>query len=260
MLMRRLLAVVLVSVAAPALAQVQSRPSDPPIVTAENDPWFARGDPIQFGGNTYIRAGAAVFFDGNRMVRSGSFDGVPLYVDTTLEPYSVVFVPVGRRLMQPYERPRTGELAGTTGSRPPSFPVSALPSGWTPPMAGSAPTGLGTVPVPEESQDVIPVSPRAVRTTDQQTPAAEPRDGSPAPAPSAPPLTPAAIQQAREKIWIEYRGERWIPAGPAIQVENSGLVQSGEYAGFPVFTYAGQPDRIFLPSLGGLAAPYQLKR
>jgi hypothetical protein len=145
--MRRLLAVVLVSVAAPALAQVQSRPSDPPIVTAENDPWFARGDPIQFGGNTYLRAGAAVFFDGNRMVRSGSFDGVPLYVDTNLEPYSVVFVPVGRGLMQPYERPRTGELAGTTGSRPPSFPVSALPSRWIPPMAASAPTGLGTVPV-----------------------------------------------------------------------------------------------------------------
>ena len=257
--MRRFLAIVLVSVAAPVLAQVQSRPSDPPTVTAENDPWFARGEPIQFAGNTYIQAGAAVFFDGNRMVRSGNFNGVPLYVDTTLEPYSVVFVPLGRGLMQPYERPRTGELAGTTGNRAPSFPVSALPSGWTPPMAPSAPTGLGPVLAPEDSQDVIPESPLGVRTADLQASSATP-EASPAPRPSAPPLTPAEIQKTREKVWIEYRGERWIPAGPAIPVENSGLVQSGQYAGFPVFSYTGQPDRIFLPSLGGLVAPYQLKR
>ena len=64
-----------------------------------------------------------MFFNGNTMVRTGHYNGVPLYADATLEPYSIVYVPIGRGLMQPYERPRRGDLAGTTGSRPPSFPV-----------------------------------------------------------------------------------------------------------------------------------------
>ena len=59
---------------------------------------------IQFAGDLYYPAGAAVFFDGNTMVRSGHYNGVPLYTDTTLEPYSVVYVPLERGLMQPYER------------------------------------------------------------------------------------------------------------------------------------------------------------
>src|SRR5688572_33397323 len=56
------------------------------------------------------------------MVRVGHYNGVPLYADTTLEPHSIVFVPVGRGQMQPYERLRAGDLAGTSGSRLPSFP------------------------------------------------------------------------------------------------------------------------------------------
>ncbi len=259
--MRWFLALVLACVAVPAQAQTQNLPSDAPVVTAENDTWFSRGDPVQFAGHTYLQAGAAVFFDGNRMVRSGNFNGVPLYVDTTLEPYSVVFVPVGRGLMQPYERPRTGDLAGTTGSRAPSFPVSALPTGWTPPMAPSAPTGLGPVVDTGEAREPEIIETQAgLANALPPGAAAVPQKASPAPRAPAPPLTPAEIQKAREKVWIEYRGERWIPAGPAIPIENSGLVQSGEYAGFPVFSYTGQSERVFLPSLGGLVAPYQLKR
>jgi hypothetical protein len=78
--------------------------------------------------------------------------------------------------------------------------------------------------------------------------------------PLAPPPTPAEMQRVRERVWVEYRGARWIPAGPAIPIENSGLVKTGEYAGFPVFSYSGQDERIFLPALPGLVAPYQLKR
>jgi hypothetical protein len=127
-----LLLLVLIS-AAPAMAQVQSRPADAPIVTADNDPWYIAREPIQFAGDVYYPAGAAVFFDGNKMVRSGNFDGVPLYSDTTIEPYSVVYVPVSRGLMQPYERLRQGNLAGTTGSRAPSFPVRVTATSSTPP-------------------------------------------------------------------------------------------------------------------------------
>ena len=90
----RLLGVALaLLLAAPAAAQVQSRPTDPPIVTAENESWYRLGEPLQFAGDLYYRAGPTVFFDGNTMVRTGYYNGVPLYADTTLEPYSVVFVP-----------------------------------------------------------------------------------------------------------------------------------------------------------------------
>src|SRR5207245_7484098 len=47
----------------------------------------------------------------------------PLYVDATLQPGSMVYVPIGGRVMRPYERKRYGELAGTTGSRTPWYPI-----------------------------------------------------------------------------------------------------------------------------------------
>ena len=115
--MRWLLVVGFLLGALPASSQVVSRRSDPPIVTAENDSWYRLREPVLFGGQAYYPAGATVFFNGNTMVRTGQYNGVPLYADTTVEPYSVVLVPVGRGLMQPYERPRRGDLAGTTGSR-----------------------------------------------------------------------------------------------------------------------------------------------
>src|SRR5690242_16675503 len=102
--MRRLIFVFAVLIAAPAAAQIQSRPSDAPIVTADHDQWYLRGEPVQFAGDEYYAGGPAVFFNGNTMVRSGHFNGVPLYTDTTVEPYSIVYVPLSGGLMQPYER------------------------------------------------------------------------------------------------------------------------------------------------------------
>src|SRR5262245_37054388 len=105
-----------------ASAQVYQFPTPVPQVTAANADWQIRGAPIFYAGDFYYPAGPTVFFDGNVMVRSGVYEGIPLYADSTLEPYSVVFVPIGRNLLRPYERRRSGVLAGTTGSRPPSFP------------------------------------------------------------------------------------------------------------------------------------------
>jgi len=260
-MLRSLPLVVLVLLSASgSSAQVQSRPADPPIVTAEHEPWYVNGDPVQFAGSVYFRAGAALFFDGNRMVRAGSFNGVPLYTDTTLEPFSLVFVPIGRGLMQPYERPRSGDLAGTVGSRAPSFPVSALPpSGWSPPMAPIAPTNLEPVPLGESV--ALPIG-RLTRASGNVEPADAPNEEGETVRPSYPAATPADIQSVRERVWVEFRGEKWIPAGPAIPLANSGLVKTGEYAGFPVYAAQGNSSetRIFLPAIAGLVAPYDLKR
>src|SRR5688572_7846853 len=110
--MRCLAAVVFLSIALPVSAQIVSRPTEPPIVTAENDAWYRLREPVLLAGEAYYPAGATVFFNGNVMVRTGHYNGVPLYADTTLEPYSILFVPIGGGLMQPYERVRQGELAG----------------------------------------------------------------------------------------------------------------------------------------------------
>src|SRR5688572_21157906 len=121
--MRVLLLLATLTIAAPAGAQVQSRPTDPPLVTAAAESWYQLREPLQFAGELYYPAGATVFFNGNHMVRTGHYNGVPLYADTTVEPYSIVLVPISRGTLQPYERRRNGDLAGTTGSRAPSFPV-----------------------------------------------------------------------------------------------------------------------------------------
>ena len=76
-------------------------------MTAANESWYQLREPVQFAGDLYYPAGATVFFNGNHMVRTGHYNGVPLYADTTVEPYSVVLVPVSRGLLQPYERRRT---------------------------------------------------------------------------------------------------------------------------------------------------------
>lgn len=142
--MRQMSAVVvlLVVFAAPAAAQIQSRPTDPPLVTAVNESWYQLREPVQFAGELYYPAGASVFFNGNVMVRTGHYNGIPLYADTTVEPFSIVLVPVSRGLMQPYERLRRGDLAGTTGSRAPSFPVRPTPDTIGLPMAAVSPTAL----------------------------------------------------------------------------------------------------------------------
>src|SRR3954466_13805687 len=89
-------------------AQVYQLPTPAPQVTANAAAWTLSGQPIFYAGAFYYPTGPTVFFDGFVMVRTGTYDGVPLYADTTLEPFSVVFVPLGGRVMRPYERLRTG--------------------------------------------------------------------------------------------------------------------------------------------------------
>jgi hypothetical protein len=67
-----------------------------------------------------------VYFDGKLMTPVSEYQGVP--EDSTLSAFSLIYVPIGGNLMRPYERRRSGELAGTTGSRTPSWPVQTKTS------------------------------------------------------------------------------------------------------------------------------------
>lgn len=215
----------------PAFAQVNSRPTDPPIVSAENDSWYRRGEPVVVSGEFYYPAGPTTFFNGNVMVRVGHYNGVPLYANTTLEPHSIVLVPVGRNLMQPYERPRTGDLAGTTGSRLPSFPG----------RGDSLPRDVPSIETPA-------IVPQPVGTTGVEI---------------VPPVMPAALRGkpfTYDSVSVQFMGEKWVMAGPSVEMP-SGLLQIAEYKGFPVYARQGQQnERIYLPLTTGRVAPFTPRR
>lgn len=242
--------IVMLLTAGPAAAQIQTRPTDPPLITAVNESWYQLREPILFAGELYYRGGAAVFFDGNTMVRSGYYNGVPLYMDTTVEPYSVILVPVRLGVLQPYERLRRGDLAGTTASRTPSYPVRATAERQSFPQTATAPTDeprpLGAIPSSEAS---FPPRPSAsIGTSGAQ---------APAPARSGAPMVSIVRPENNQGLWIHYQGMKWVSAGSAVPLRASDFRAIGQYEGFPVFVRQNEDRTIYLPTRAGLVAPYK---
>jgi hypothetical protein len=239
-------------------AQVQSRPTDPPLVTAANESWYLLREPIDFAGDRYFPAGAAVFFNGHAMVRSGHYNGVPLYTDTTVEPYSIVLVPVTRGMMQPYEKLRAGDLAGTTGSRPPSFPgriSSDTTTSRGTPMAPGAPTA------PPQTVGAIGVftpEPLRLAGTSGTVVVSESPVGTAGRVVAAPPVVSLRRPENNDGIWVMFRGQRWINRGAAVPL-GPAFTQIGERAGYPVYARAGEDGTIYVPTVPGIVAPYRRK-
>lgn len=271
--MFRKAAVLMLLTAAPAAAQVQSRPTDPPLVTAANESWYQLREPVQFAGDIYLPAGATVFFDRNTMVRTGHYNGVPLYADTTLEPFSIVYVPISRGLMQPYERRRQGDMAGTTASRTPSYPVRMG-------------TVAGVLPQTAIAPSAVPLTIGAISAFSPEPSAIEPMTAPVAPRPAAAiapvqplvtatsavgttgrvmrrqdlvPIVSMRQPESNDGLWVQFAGERWVSAGAAVPLRAAEFRRVGEYAGFPVFIRSGEDNRIYLPTRAGLVAPYRLK-
>lgn len=257
--MRYLVALFILGVTASgAYAQVQSRPTDPPVVTAENEAWYQLREPVQFAGEVYFPAGAVTFFNGNTMVRTGHYNGIPLYADTTIEPYSIVYVPIGRGLLQPYERQRRGELAGTTGSRTPAFPVRTIPESGRP-IAGAAapptapPLPIGAVPAFTPEAGAVGTTGRVAADRPVGTGGVV---ATPARRVSIGPRRPTS----NDGVWLEYMDEKWVSAGRAVPLRSHEFMQIGEYAGHPVFVRNGlREEVIYIPTVAGMVAPYKLK-
>src|SRR5262245_19864105 len=81
-------------------------------VTAQSAVWQVNDEPIILNGLVYTPTRETTFFDPNIMTQTGVYRGVPTYSDVTLEPHSVIFVPVGRFMMRRYER--SGEASAWT--------------------------------------------------------------------------------------------------------------------------------------------------
>jgi hypothetical protein len=269
--MRSILAVCLLALtAAPAAAQMFSRPTDAPLISAAAESWYLLREPIQYAGELYYPAGSSVYFNGNQMVRTGHFNGVPLYADATRDPYSVVYVPIGGRQLQPYERRRRGDLAGSVGTTLPSFPVSLLPDAPAVSMAAIAPTNLplsvGAINAfsPEVTPPVVfvPAVATAPAATCSCAPAAALAEPVAAVVPPLPTDRVAVLSVRRpdnnDGVWIRYGGATWVSTGVA-EPRTTAFTQVGEHAGFAVFRKADGGDVIYLQSREGVVAPYRRK-
>jgi hypothetical protein len=281
-------------------AQVDMQPTPPPRVSAASEEWYVNRVPIVIDGDNYYFAGAVRPFNGDEMVRSGFFGSIPIYVDVTIEPFSVVYVPIGGGLLQPYERKRTGQIAGTEGSRTPSFPVQLAPLDffYALPLQAASP-GIGplggtvnqlavrrVVPVfgddegPPPEPVVGPSGPLfgPVGPSGQLGPSVPVGPSGPIDASSLPPgfagtsgqqtwnpwsgyLATAVPPTNNDGVWISWEGKTWVNDGRAVPFEEAQFKTLGGRYGFPVFAaVSGPPGIIYYPSRDGFVAPYRVKR
>jgi hypothetical protein len=250
------------SVVVPAGAQISSWPTDPPVVTAENQAWYLSGEPIAFGGGIFYPTGPITHFVRNEMVPAGAFDNVTIYVRTTIERGSIIYVPLAGGVVRPYERRRTGDLAGTSGSMAPSFPV-VLPSD---PRAQAEDSAAARVP-----GDILA---RVVNTSSfpgaalQSGPAASPGPdpigtaGMLLSAPARPVATHMETVQrpvGLNGVFVQFDNARWFASGGAVELVPGRFTQIGDYRGFPVYRDQSRPDTIYVALLAGspgLLSPY----
>ncbi len=206
-------------------AQVFNNETPPPAVTAASASWQVNGEPVFYAGAFYDPSGTTQFFDGKVMVRTGVYQGVPLYEDGTRQPYSAVLVPVGGALMRPYVRRTTVDgLAATTG-RAPLTPSDAELLKRRAPEYALVPIGTlgllrnGAQPATDrefQAVGVVSVAP-SQRTSDG--------DG----------------------LWIEYEGARWFSAGRAVDYDPARFEPAGMYRGFQVYRErSGFGNRIYV--------------
>jgi hypothetical protein len=252
-----------------ACAQVYSLPERTPRVTAASVGWQRGGEPLFYAGGLYYPSGPTEYFDGNLMTRTGTIDGVPVYENRTLEPWSVVYVPVGGNLLRPYERRREGSLVGTVGSRTPSFPIqrdgelslrlAKIGDNITAGLEGVAdsdtlelgrPVGTsGRAQWDWPRADVVPAQPPlgslSTRTGATATPAPVIR--------SVP-----RRETTNAGAFIEFDGQRYYTSGKAVVHDPDRFTPSGEARGARVFREAkGQDRTIFVETVpGGSLAPY----
>ena len=230
------------------------QPTPVPLVTAENEAWYRAGEPIAFAGNLYYRAGAAIHFLPNEMVRSGFYRGVPLYSRTTIEPFSVIFVPAGGELMQPYERRRDLDLAGTHGSTAPAISPALAPSVGAPSPGmtqAAAPPVIGTPVLADEPfERTEPAAPAAAATAPSASAV-----GTTGRVPSSVPTRPARIRPGSPNaIYVEFDNARWFSVGLPVSLDARSLTRIGESHGFPVYTTHSGDSTIYIPIAQGVDA------
>ena len=198
-------------------AQVYQFRTPPPDVSAAAAAWQINSEPVMVGGLTYYPTRGFRVFDGQVMAQAGMFEGVPVYADMTIEPYSELYVPLGNGRMRVYERRRERELAGTTGSHVPTFPVaspSVPPSDRLVDTEGAVGTGGSSVPRAVSDSATLSIRTRPRRTSI---------------------ITAVPHTNNASGVWLNFDGARWYSNGPAVSFSPDRFEPMGEYHGFPVY-------------------------
>jgi hypothetical protein len=200
--------------------------SPAPEVTAATAPWQVNDDYIVVQGLVYYPTRETRMFDSQVMTQIDVYEGVPVYADTTREPFTLVYVPLTRSNMRTYERadtPDTPVISGRGRAMPPR----------------TAPT-TGTIDRPLEIERESPADTTFRRRTFESIP--PPHDNS--------------------GVWISFNGRRWFSDGAAVVHMPNRFVQVGTYRGFPVYRDAWTADdRIWIPAvIGGPLTPYGPRR
>jgi hypothetical protein len=238
-------------------AQVYQLPTPAPVITMAEVPRRSPDQPIYYAGGLYYPAGPTEFFDGQIMARTGVIDGLPVYENKTLEPWSVLFVPIGGNLMQPYERRRSGALVGTVGSRTPALPIQrdvelsavgdSLRDGdlvGFPPSTSSRAQWTWPTPAPavEAAPPLGPLAPRTKMT------------GFSVPVIRAVPRR----ETTNAGIYVDFAGAHHYSSGKAVKQDEAKFTRIGELGGAAVFRELGGSEKtIHVAAVAdGLLAPY----
>jgi hypothetical protein len=234
-------------------AQAVRAPEPLPQVNAANVEWQMRGEPIFYASNFYWPSGPTVFFNGAVMVRTGTYEGIPLYADPFLPTYSVVYVPIGANVVRPYVRraPDAGQV-GSAGAPSPTMVLRNVPVAIPEPVvipedpAGLRPVGTAGVIVPRATAggETLPIE----RTRPSQSPR-----------PSRTAIGSVTPPRGKNGIWIPFNGTRYYQSGPAVSYSASRFVPIGSYRGFPVYRDTqGNLEEIFVAAVAnGPLAPYR---
>ena len=183
-------------------------------MTAASAEWQVNSEVMLFAGLVYFPTREIRQFDGQVMTQIGVYQGVPVYADVTLEPYSVVYVPLGSARMRTYERRRDREMAGIPVGRAPSFAV--------------------------QSPSVTAIENSVVNTAGPVTPIPTP-DSATSPEPPHPThIESIPAPHANDGIWLQFNGRRWYSAGAATPFSPDRFTRVGEYHGFPVYQRSEQ--------------------
>ncbi len=209
-------------------AQVYEFRSPPPVIDAAAAAWQVDSQLMLFAGLAYAPTREFRLFDAQVMTQIGVFKGVPIYADPTLEPWSVVYVPVGRDRMRTYSRVR--EVAADARVATDAITV-----------AGAGAIGTASMIVPSAPREAVPeavadrVAPRPAGAAEIRTP------------------------RRTDGVWLEFQGRRWYSDGEAVSYSPDRFIPVGDYHGFPVYreNTSKQSDVIWVSSVqDGPLAPY----
>jgi hypothetical protein len=216
-------------------AQVFQFRTPPPDVSAAGAEWQISSEPIIVGGLTYYPTRGFRLFDGQVMAQTGTYGRVPIYSDTTLAPYTEIYVPLGNGRMRIYERRAELEYAATPGPTE----RRVLTQGAEDVGRSSGTTGTSGRVTPRSSDS--PIAPDLDRPHHTTILTAVPHAGD------------------VNGVWLDYNGARWFSSGPAVLFSPGRFEPIGEYHGFTVYRETtGNSDELWVASVkDGPLAPYR---